>query len=566
MFRYLTQIQASNVSNASNVSEEEKLRIASAYQHPIRPWLAKTEVDKILLPILSIVLCIGSLPITHKTRNLITPTFVQYQSKSVSDGVEVLSQNNSPANNSNHKIVDTNSFETEPQSGYKIVDLDTYNEIDVLETLNAFYNQPFILKNVYFITLTFESFDIRETGDKNLSLVVPRGTLRLQTYLVPKHCIPLLQNNVKRIKTEIKLQKERYAGQFIIRNDEPGSDRFNISECKNQILRYDQFVNREYNLDNKNLHTCGLDEDGDFSDVYGVSTNHCVPTNMILKTLGSVNNLQVQRLDELEKIYLSSSTSVTKDFSLADILTSGNSDNQNIEESKQDAVSAENAVINSETPFVTPTSDTNTQKFDNQSLNSPIPSQEETHALPQVSNESLSSQVELQIFNRLLLDPFNLDLITKEIKEINELYKPKKGNRKAARKLNDQALEALHNDNIEQAIIFLNQAIQSDGSDSEIINNLASAYGRQYNYAKQIEYSYEALKIKPNRKYAWHDLARGLALTESIDKAKNAFILSYQLSNKKEQDLAFLQTPSAKEDPIVQIIMISAYNEIINKK
>jgi tetratricopeptide (TPR) repeat protein len=202
---------------------------------------------------------------------------------------------------------------------------------------------------------------------------------------------------------------------------------------------------------------------------------------MILKTLGSVNNLQVQRLDELEKIYLSSSTSVTKDFSLADILTSGNSDNQNIEESKQDAVSAENAVINSETPFVTPTSDTNTQKFDNQSLNSPIPSQEETHALPQVSNESLSSQVELQIFNRLLLDPFNLDLITKEIKEINELYKPKKGNRKAARKLNDQALEALHNDNIEQAIIFLNQAIQSDGSDSEIINNLASAYGRQYN-------------------------------------------------------------------------------------
>ncbi len=149
--------------------------------------------------------------------------------------------------------------------------------------------------------------------------------------------------------------------------------------------------------------------------------------------------------------------------------------------------------------------------------------------------------------------------------KIENLAKPPKGDRKQARKLNDQALSLINQDNRIDALPILESAYQADSGDSEIANNLASVYiatAKNNDMTKAKGMLVESLALKPDRTYAWRDLGRAFALEGNEKSAMNCFVLFYKFSKKPKIALQNLVNPS-DDNPLVKKAMLGA-SELIN--
>lgn len=146
---------------------------------------------------------------------------------------------------------------------------------------------------------------------------------------------------------------------------------------------------------------------------------------------------------------------------------------------------------------------------------------------------------------------------------LEALPKPDTGDRKSARSSNDRGLALLKVGDIPNAISTLTFAHNADMSDVEITNNLASAYLQNNDSEKAFEFAIEAIRLKPDRTYAWSDLGRSIILNKYPEQdAINCFLIAYAFSKKHEKLLASYASPADYEEPEVKVAMRKAYKTL----
>ena len=124
----------------------------------------------------------------------------------------------------------------------------------------------------------------------------------------------------------------------------------------------------------------------------------------------------------------------------------------------------------------------------------------------------------------------------KEIEiQLNNLPKIAKGNRKVARKTNDEALLLNKNNDIDNAVKLLIEANKTDPSDVEISNNLGYLLIKQNNFELAQKTLINTLILSPTRTNAWLSLGDVFANTGNLDRAVACFSNAYRFSKDKEK-------------------------------
>ena len=128
-----------------------------------------------------------------------------------------------------------------------------------------------------------------------------------------------------------------------------------------------------------------------------------------------------------------------------------------------------------------------------------------------------------------------------EIKgKIEAFVKPVSGDRKAARKLNEQGLAALKSDDFAQALVTFKSAIDTDPADVEILNNYVYALIKAKRLQDAESEAGRLLTISPGRSSAWANLAEVYAIKNKNEEAVAALILAFQFSSNKDRTVTFL--------------------------
>jgi hypothetical protein len=132
--------------------------------------------------------------------------------------------------------------------------------------------------------------------------------------------------------------------------------------------------------------------------------------------------------------------------------------------------------------------------------------------------------------------------------KIEEIYpKPERGDRKAARALNDQALLAFRQENYSQAASIFSEALKSDPSDIEVLNNYAYALLKGGRYLDAERILGFVLSIAPGRTSGWANLADVYANTNRPDAASAGFVVGFRFATNQDKALAFLKDRAETE-------------------
>jgi len=132
--------------------------------------------------------------------------------------------------------------------------------------------------------------------------------------------------------------------------------------------------------------------------------------------------------------------------------------------------------------------------------------------------------------------------------KIEEIYpKPDRGDRKTARALNDQALLAFRQENYQQAASIFSEALKSDPSDIEVLNNYAFALLKGGRYVDAERVLGFVLSIAPGRTSGWANLADVYANTSRPDAASAAFVVGFRFATNQDKALAFLKDRAESE-------------------
>lgn len=129
--------------------------------------------------------------------------------------------------------------------------------------------------------------------------------------------------------------------------------------------------------------------------------------------------------------------------------------------------------------------------------------------------------------------------------KIEAFSKPTTGDRKAARKLNEQGLAALKAEEYIQALAALKSAVSTDPADVEVLNNYVYALIKAKRLPEAESEGGRLLTISPGRSSAWANLAEIYALNNKNDEAVAALILAFQFSSNKDRTVTFLNERSA---------------------
>lgn len=133
-----------------------------------------------------------------------------------------------------------------------------------------------------------------------------------------------------------------------------------------------------------------------------------------------------------------------------------------------------------------------------------------------------------------------------EIKgKIETFAKPATGDRKAARKLNEQGLAALKSDDFVQALAILKNATVADPADVEILNNYVFALIKGKRLQDAELQAGRLLTISPGRSSAWANLAEVYALKNRNEEAVASLVLAFQFSSNKDRTVTFLNDRAA---------------------
>lgn len=132
-----------------------------------------------------------------------------------------------------------------------------------------------------------------------------------------------------------------------------------------------------------------------------------------------------------------------------------------------------------------------------------------------------------------------------EIKgKIEAIEKPINGDRKAARKLNEQGLAALRSDDFAHAVSALKYATTTDPSDVEILNNYVYALIKAKRLLDAESEAGYLLTFSPGRSSAWANLAEIYAIKNNNEEAVAALVLAFQFSSNKDRTMKFLNERS----------------------
>ncbi|MEI6270424.1 MAG: tetratricopeptide repeat protein, partial [Methylococcaceae bacterium] len=141
--------------------------------------------------------------------------------------------------------------------------------------------------------------------------------------------------------------------------------------------------------------------------------------------------------------------------------------------------------------------------------------------------------------------------------------KPPKGDKKAARKINEKALKLIQNQQYNQAVPLFAKAADTDPSDVEILNNYGFVLMKSRDLDKALLVLTKALTIKPDRASAWANLADVLALQGHVDSATAGYMNVYRFSKNREKTYKILQNPQLHEDsPYVREALANAVQKI----
>jgi Tetratricopeptide repeat len=150
-----------------------------------------------------------------------------------------------------------------------------------------------------------------------------------------------------------------------------------------------------------------------------------------------------------------------------------------------------------------------------------------------------------------------------EIKgKIEALPRPPTGDRKAARKLNDQGLAALKADDFAQALTLLKSAVTTDPADVEVLNNYVYALIKAKRLQDAEAEAGRLLTMSPARSSAWANLAEVYALKNNNQAAVAALILTFQFSSNKDRTVTFLNERAADAGSPLQAVSKTALETI----
>ncbi|MEI6746292.1 MAG: tetratricopeptide repeat protein [Methylococcaceae bacterium] len=146
-------------------------------------------------------------------------------------------------------------------------------------------------------------------------------------------------------------------------------------------------------------------------------------------------------------------------------------------------------------------------------------------------------------------------------KRVEALPKPKHGNKKEARKLNDQALALAKQANYQDALPIMESAYKADSADVEVVNNLAYLEVMLNDFKSAKKYLFETLILKPDRSGAWADLGRVFVAEGSEEYAKNCYINFFIASKNPDAALKHLTT-EVPDNPVLTRVKQAANEEI----
>jgi tetratricopeptide (TPR) repeat protein len=130
---------------------------------------------------------------------------------------------------------------------------------------------------------------------------------------------------------------------------------------------------------------------------------------------------------------------------------------------------------------------------------------------------------------------------------IDGMPKPQRGDRKVARKLNAEGLEALKQRKLPDAAATLTKALQADPADEEIISNLIYTYSEDGNFTKAEQLAYDGLLLNPRRANIWLPIAIAKQKQGKSTEALQAIWLAWQFSGDKQKMLTLLDKRIAEE-------------------
>lgn len=125
--------------------------------------------------------------------------------------------------------------------------------------------------------------------------------------------------------------------------------------------------------------------------------------------------------------------------------------------------------------------------------------------------------------------------------QLDALPKALRGERKAARSLNDAGLKALQDGDTALAIRTFSEAKKRDASDPEIANNLAHALVQENQLAEASVAIIESLQLNSIRSAAWGTLGLIYAKTGSPGRASASFQIAFRYSRSSQATVSYLQ-------------------------
>lgn len=142
----------------------------------------------------------------------------------------------------------------------------------------------------------------------------------------------------------------------------------------------------------------------------------------------------------------------------------------------------------------------------------------------------------------------NEDEILEAKRRDEELQRPQRGDRKAARAVNERGLASLQSGRTLEAINAFQEAHKADPGDVEILNNLGYAYLMQGDLDPAERYMLSTLTMAPGRTSAWANLGEVYAKKGDINAAVGSFANAYRFSQNRDKTHQFFLTLMEKEN------------------
>ena len=130
---------------------------------------------------------------------------------------------------------------------------------------------------------------------------------------------------------------------------------------------------------------------------------------------------------------------------------------------------------------------------------------------------------------------------------IDNLPKPARGNRKDARRTNEEGLTLMQANRFQEAATSFSRAIEQDPADAEVLGNLSYAYLKNGQLEESILVSDYAVRLSPRRGGTWNQFAAAYARQGANWLAVRAYFVLYSLSGDQTKTRDFLMRTSSED-------------------